>query len=473
MVIRCLEHRVSPRFASLKARGFMVTSKKYGRDFSPQRCPKTMKTGSYTVSLDAVGVRSLPCEYARQRCGAVVLVLMLLWVGTLLLGPEATAQEKSADAEGTPSLLSEGYAYNRVTDQMNRFQLYADSTLVLSVRGDEGPQEIRMPVSLFELVGERVEERLYGERPSRSELGLGIEDRALHLSVIQQYDLLLFSGLGGGILVLIGLSIWLGMRLRRSRREERALRARYRALQEGEERERRRVAREIHDGPVQTLHGLHLHMAAAQLGARGDGASSHTEQSEGASLDMEGSLMDAVRELRAISEGLHPASLERFGLLAALRAHARRLTETAASGTAPAIRIEGSEDMLCLSDSKRLALYRIGQEALSNAVHHAGATTIDLQVQTNDNHLHLVVRDDGTGFDVTAHSKQRTEKNEAREQLGLIGLHERADMIGATVEIESMHEMGTTIRVTCPYEIQPKGVGQRSGEHPESVHTSA
>lgn len=430
-----------------------------------------MKTDSYTVFLDAVGVRSLPYEHAWKRCGIVVLAYILLWMGTLLLGQEAIAQERVADAEDAPSLLSEGYAYNRATDQMNRFQLYADSTLVLSVRGDEGLQTIRMPVSLFELVGERVEERLYGERPSRSEIGLGIEDRALHLSLIQQYDLLLFGGLGGGILILMSLSIWLGVRLRRSRREEQALRLRYQALQEGEERERRRVAREIHDGPVQTLHGLHLHMAATQLGARGDGASSDTEQGEGFSLDMESSLMDAVRELRAISEGLHPASLERFGLLAALRAHAHRLTETATAGADPAIRIEGSEDMLCLSDSKRLALYRIGQEALSNAVQHAGATTIDLQVQTKDNHLHLVVRDDGTGFDATAHSKQRTEKNGAREQLGLIGLHERADMIGASVEIESMYGIGTTIRVTCPYEAQSEGVSQRSREHPESVYT--
>ena len=368
----------------------------------------------------------------------------------LTLHVDAGMQDRDGVTEDAPSVLSEGYAYNRSTDQINRFQVYSDSTIVLSTGSGETEQIIQMSVDLFELVGERVENRLYGERSSHSELGVGVEDRALHLSLIQQYDLQLIGGLTGGFVLVVGLSVWLGIRLRRSRRTEQVLRSRYQALQEGEERERRRIAREIHDGPVQTLHGLHFQMAATQLATQGDGAASPTE-AKAQNSGMEDRLMDAVHELRAISEGLHPASLERFGLVAALDAHARRLIETIPSEAAPTIRVESEEESFQLADNTRLALYRIVQEALSNAVQHAEATTIEVQAQVEEDKLHMIVEDNGIGFNVEDATVNQKPSTKTPSQLGLIGLHERADMIGATVQIDSTSETGTTVHVICPY----------------------
>ena len=364
------------------------------------------------------------------------------------------------DASPPPSsenvrVLSEGHTYSGATDQIYHFQVRSDSTVMLSTR-DPGGTSLVMPADFFQVVSERISARLFESYASQNQLDVGLKDRALHLSLIQRYDLLLLSGAGIGFTLLVGLSAWLGVRLRRSRRDQKTLRMRYQALQEGEERERRRLAREIHDGPVQALHGLHLQMVGtsmsqhAETAAGGDGENPSLNMDPSSQLSTD--LMNVARELRAISEGLHPASLERFGLVAALRSHARHLKSHSASSqqdAAPTVRAEGPDEPFGLSDTQRLALYRMGQEAITNAIHHASATTIEVEAWQEDQTVHLVVSDDGCGFDTDSRVSEKPHSAPDSNGLGLIGLKERATMIGSSITIDSTCGEGTTVSIVC------------------------
>ena len=367
----------------------------------------------------------------------------------------AMVQESSASQSPSPTVLSEGHTYSGSTDQIYHFQVRSDSLVTLGVSHPDS-SSVLIPANLFRLITEQINSRLFNPELERNKLNVGLENRSVRLSLIQHYDLLLLGGVGISFILLIGLSTWLGWRLQKSRRNQRALRMRYRALHEGEERERRRVAREIHDGPVQALHGLHLQIAGTSLAraadsSGGDGARPDAKE---ANTEISNDLMDAVRELRAISEGLHPASLERFGLVAALRSHARRLTSASSTSLSasddppPSIQIDGPDHSLCLSDTQRLALYRMSQEALTNAVHHAQATCVTLETWQEAQAVHLVVSDDGCGFDTNSinGNTQRSTSN----GLGLLGLRERATMVGASLTIESTLGKGTTVSIVCP-----------------------
>lgn len=387
----------------------------------------------------------------------MVSFLLICWAYTGLLLPSvhATVQEPSAPQSAPPTVISEGHTYSGSTDQIYHFQVRSDSTVVLGVSHPDS-SSVLIPATFFEVISERIRSRLFESQVAQSQLDVGLEDRSLRLSLIQHYDLLLLGGAGISFILLVSLAIWLGWRLRKSRLHQRTLRMRYRALHEGEERERRRVAREIHDGPVQSLHGLHLQIAGTSLAraadsSHGDGASSSAQEEN---VEISNDLMDAVRELRAISEGLHPASLERFGLVAALRSHARRLTSASSTSPStsddppPSIQIDGPDHSLRLSDTQRLALYRMSQEALTNAVHHAQATCVTLETWQEAQAVHLVVSDDGCGFDTNSlnGSTQRSTSN----GLGLMGLRERATMVGASLTIQSTLGKGTTVSIVCP-----------------------
>ncbi len=365
---------------------------------------------------------------------------------------EATFQDAGASSPPPEDIriLSEGHTYSGTTDQIYHFQVRSDSTVVLGV----GPNDnsIVIPASLFEAVSERVNTRLFQPYTRQNQLDVGLRDRALYLSLIQRYDLFLLGGVGTSFVLLVGLSAWLGVRLRRSRHDQQTLRMRYQALQEGEERERRRLAREIHDGPVQALHGLHMQVVGttmaqqAESTTRGDGKPSPVDSSSSLSAD----LMSVARELRAISEGLHPASLERFGVVAALRSHARRLldlSDLSQQDEDPSIHVEGPEELFDWSDTKRLALYRMGQEAITNAIHHANATSINVRSWNEDETVFLVISDDGCGFDTDRSVASQPHVASDSNGLGLIGLKERATMIGAAVTIDSTCGAGTTVSI--------------------------
>jgi PAS domain S-box-containing protein len=199
---------------------------------------------------------------------------------------------------------------------------------------------------------------------------------------------------------------------------------------EAQEEERRRIAADIHDDPVQKMTAVSLRI---------DALARHLDGAEGQRQ------LDALREvvggaiarLRHLLFELHPPSLERDGLAAALRDTVRELeAETGIDATlVDRLVTEPSVDL-------RAAAYRIAQEALVNVRKHAAARHVEILVETRADGLMLRVHDDGSGFD--------RQTAGAAGHLGLPAMRERAEMVGGHVRIDTAPGRGTTVEAWLP-----------------------
>ncbi|MGO8871569.1 MAG: histidine kinase [Acidimicrobiales bacterium] len=202
----------------------------------------------------------------------------------------------------------------------------------------------------------------------------------------------------------------------------------------GQEEERRRIAQELHDGPVQSL--IHL---CRQIDAVGTQTSPTDQVGEDLS-ELRTIAEDTVTELRSIAKGLRPSILDDLGLVASINqlltdAGRRQRFETSFGVT-------GDEHRL--STAVELALFRIAQEALTNIERHADARHVSVAVDFGTDGLRLVVQDDGVGFDAGTTPASRSQS------LGLPGMTERAHLIGARLRIMSEPGAGTTVDVLVP-----------------------
>jgi signal transduction histidine kinase len=194
--------------------------------------------------------------------------------------------------------------------------------------------------------------------------------------------------------------------------------------------ERNRLARELHDSVSQKLFGLVLsaESAATLLDRDGDEARAELER-------LRDLAQEAMEELRSLVFELRPPNLESEGLAAALRKHVDVLR-----------RVYGREISVDVTGRPRRApelereVFRIAQEALQNALRHADAARLEVDLEAGDGRLRLTVRDDGVGFDPQA-SGIRSRR------LGLTSMEERAEAIGGTLAIESRVGEGTTVRL--------------------------
>ncbi len=202
--------------------------------------------------------------------------------------------------------------------------------------------------------------------------------------------------------------------------------ARQRAVVE----ERNRLARELHDSVTQALYGVTLYAeAAARVLASGEVglAIDHLQE-------LRNTAQESLREMRLLVFELRPPLLQQEGLVAALQA---RLEAVEGRG---GIETEFNVEGTCrLPTEAEESFYRIAQEALNNALRHARAQHIKLNLCVNSGCASLEVIDDGVGFDVAA----------AQEHggLGLCGMRERAAQIGGRLSVQSGPEAGTCVRV--------------------------
>lgn len=204
------------------------------------------------------------------------------------------------------------------------------------------------------------------------------------------------------------------------------------ALRAAEE-ERRRIARELHDDTAQRLATLMIRLRLLERSA--------DEDRRGEILrEMREEVLACSESVRRIARGLRPPELEELGVTAAIRSHARGLTENLDLDVQ--IEAEGAVDTL--SEEARLALYRILQEALSNVVRHAEAETVVVRLGSRDGRVTAEVEDDGVGFDVDRVGPGRGGR------LGLVGMEERASLVGGSVEVDSEPGEGTRVRVQIP-----------------------
>ncbi|MGH9279955.1 MAG: GAF domain-containing sensor histidine kinase [Acidimicrobiales bacterium] len=212
---------------------------------------------------------------------------------------------------------------------------------------------------------------------------------------------------------------------------------------EAQELERRRLAGEIHDGISQRLISLWYHLLAAEdavAGLDGDAtpaasAAPNAERLRSELGEAKQLATDALSEARAAITGLRPAVLDDLGLGPSLESLARSL-----SGVTADLDIIAAD----LPPHVEMALYRIAQEALHNVVRHSGANNVTVVFgPTEDGGARLVVADDGQGL-----PEEWMAVAEDRGAYGMVGMRERAELIGADLSINSRPGLGTTVEVT-------------------------
>ena len=214
-----------------------------------------------------------------------------------------------------------------------------------------------------------------------------------------------------------------------SRVELMALRARVVAASD---EARRRIERDLHDGTQQRLVSLGLELRAVQAAVP-----SHLRELEGALSRVVGELANLFDELREISLGIHPAVLAAGGLEAALRALRRR----SAVPVELDVRIGRR-----LPQPVEVAAYYVVSEALTNAAKHSHATVVNVELVTDERIMQLAIRDDGIGG------------ADANKGSGLLGLSERIEVLGGTLQVTSPTGMGTTLLIAVPLDDQSRGL---------------
>ncbi|MES2381596.1 MAG: sensor histidine kinase [Bacteroidota bacterium] len=205
---------------------------------------------------------------------------------------------------------------------------------------------------------------------------------------------------------------------------------RNKAIIEAEEKERVRIARELHDGIGQQLSAAKMNLSAFE-------ATMPEDKKETFHYLME-LVDDAVKEVRSISHNMIPNALLRSGLTSAVREFVNKLT---ISGDLKIdLHIVGIDTRL--DNSIETVLYRVIQECVSNIIKHAQASHVNIQLIKYDTHLNLVIEDNGVGFD--------TNKINDFEGIGLKNIVSRVLYLNGTVDFDSMSGHGTTIIVDVP-----------------------
>jgi signal transduction histidine kinase/ligand-binding sensor domain-containing protein len=206
-------------------------------------------------------------------------------------------------------------------------------------------------------------------------------------------------------------------------------------LESAKEDERSRISRELHDEFGQTLTAAKINLQLLRSTAADPAVARRLEDSV--------TMMDAmIRQARDIARGLRPPLLDEAGLVPALDHHLKSLAER--SGIR--IELDAAPGVATAPRGLNTTVFRVVQEAVSNALRHAGAALIRVTLRDEPGALRLVIEDDGVGFDPEAVS-QRVKRG---EHLGLLGMTERVRNAGGTIDLDSRPGAGSRIEVRVP-----------------------
>lgn len=202
---------------------------------------------------------------------------------------------------------------------------------------------------------------------------------------------------------------------------------------EAQEEERRRLSREIHDGPAQMLANILLRSEIIERVMHEDSVKAAIDELQSVRKMIRSSLY----EVRKIIYDLRPMALDDLGLIPTIRKYIANLIDFH----------QIDIDFVFLGEEKRLndkyevALFRLMQESVQNAIKHANPTLIQVKLQIQKKNIIMIIKDNGKGFDVNI-------KNE--NSFGLVGMKERVDMLGGELDISSKQNEGTTVIIRVP-----------------------
>ncbi|WP_407944405.1 sensor histidine kinase [Paenibacillus dauci] len=206
---------------------------------------------------------------------------------------------------------------------------------------------------------------------------------------------------------------------------------------EAQENERKRISRELHDSVAQELMSAVIDLRVLKYMTADEELLKKMKQTEA-------SMTRLLDDIRNLAVELRPAALDDFGLEAAFRSHFKKINESYGF----TIVFDSGLEQRRYSNELETVIYRIGQEAILNALKYAQVDMIHVSLQDNDNLLQLIVEDDGAGFN--------PGDAPTGTGLGLYGMQERAELVGGHVNIFSAAGRGTRIVVEIPVQPQPQ-----------------
>ena len=329
---------------------------------------------------------------------------------------------------------------------------FRQSPLAISITSTNGDRYLEINETFEELTGWRRDE-LAGRSHSEIKLWLDHEHRSAFLKQllaqgslrdleirIRRKDGQIRTTLGSAELIEVDgekCCLYVSTDITERKQAENALASVSHKLIEAQEKERTRIARELHDDINQRIALLAVELDGFQK-----------------SLDSEGRrrmkalvkrISDMGMDVQAISHRLHSSKLEILGVVAACRSFCREVAERSK------VTVDFSEEgnLRQVPEEVSLCLFRILQESLNNAIKHSGAQHFEVRLRALSNEVQLSVRDCGVGFDAPAAL--------SGNGLGLISMRERASLVKGTVSITSKLMAGTEVTLRVPIEVDRKG----------------
>lgn len=205
---------------------------------------------------------------------------------------------------------------------------------------------------------------------------------------------------------------------------------------EAQEDERRRISREIHDGPAQMLANILLRSELVDRSFRAN----NIEQALVEIKDVRKMVRSSLYEVRRIIYDLRPMALDDLGLIPTIKKYVANIADY--NDTEIDFSSTGEEKRL--NQKYEVAFFRLVQESVQNAIKHAEASLIQVKLEICKNNLTMLIKDNGKGFD----TKQKKDKS-----FGLIGMRERVEMLEGKMKINSKIDKGTTILIQVPYNL--------------------
>jgi two-component system sensor histidine kinase DegS len=219
-----------------------------------------------------------------------------------------------------------------------------------------------------------------------------------------------------------------------------------RRITQAQEDERKRIARELHDDTIQMLIVI-----SRRLGVLASLPESLPETALQHLQSLQNLVGDTLKSLRRFVQDLRPPTLDHLGLVATLEGLTDDLREKDGIGT----RVDVVGKARRLKPEQELVLFRIAQETLSNVRRHSRASQVAVHMEFRPDKVRMVIEDNGQGFN----APERIGDLISSGRLGLIGMYERAHLLGGTLQIESEVGMGTSVIVDIPVEAQPEQGG--------------
>lgn len=265
---------------------------------------------------------------------------------------------------------------------------------------------------------------------------------AVEATILNTPGLVLFHngstilGLGIQFLFVITVATFLGYSVDRESMAKIRAKTYATLLTNAQEKERQRIARDLHDGSVQTMILLCRELEAVNNSPSLPMVSREKLQAAKRIAEQQ------IKALRNVTSDLRPPILDDLGVVAAIRRLQMDLMDR--TGVHGELEVSGNERRL--SSELELGLFRIAQEALSNVERHARATKVVVTIRFTNKEITLKVQDNGIGFTQPVNPKRAT----ADGGLGILGMEERAELLNGKLEIQSSHEKGTLVTAVVP-----------------------